>query len=155
MIWTDWGSAPKIEKATLSGKQRVAIVTSNLKWPNGIELDRGNKRLFWVDAGVDRVESVDYHGHNRKLLKRVTGFHPFGVALIAPFLFLTDWATRSPIHKLDAGTGDYVISSYSRSGWPMGIVAYDSARQPPGIRRCNYLGEGDGESRGSRDLKQP
>ena len=57
MIWTDWGSSPKIEKATLSGNQRVAIVTSNLHWPNGIELDRGNKRIYWVDRGVDRIES--------------------------------------------------------------------------------------------------
>ena len=135
MIWTDWGSAPKIEKATLSGNQRVSIVTANLKWPSGIELDRGNKRVFWVDAGMDRVESVDYEGNNRKLLKRIIGFHPFGVALIAPFLFFTDWATSSLLHTLDADTGDYVLSSYSGNGRPMGIVAYDSARQPPGIPR--------------------
>ena len=135
MIWTDWGSAPQIEKATLSGNQRVALVTWNLKRPNGIALDRGNKRIFWVDAVVARVESVDYHGNNRKLLRTITGFHPFGVALIAPFLFFTDWATSSLLHTLDADTGDYVISSYSGNGRPMRIVAYDSARQPPGIPR--------------------
>ena len=130
MFWTDWGAAPKIEKATLSGTQRVAIVTSDLQWPNGIELDTGNKRIYWVDAKVDKIESVDYHGNNRMLLIRVTGFHPFGVALIPPFLFSTDWALRSLIHKLDATTGDYVTSSYSISGRPMGIVAYDRSRQP-------------------------
>ena len=139
MVWSDWGSTPKLEKATLSGNQRVAIVTSNLQWPNGIELDRGNKRIFWVDGAVDRVESVDYHGNNRKLLRTITGFHPFGVALIAPFLFFTDWATSSLLHTLDADTGDYVISSYIGNGRPMGIVAYDSARQPPGIPRSLFL----------------
>ena len=139
MVWSDWGSSPKIEKATLSGNQRVAIVSSNLQWPNGIELDRGNKRVFWVDAGMDRVESVDYEGNNRKLLKRITGFHPFGVALIAPFLFFTDWTTSSLLHTLDADTGDHVISSYIGNGRPMGIVAYDSARQPPGIPRSLFL----------------
>ena len=132
MIWTDWGTNPKIEKATLSGNQRVAIVTSNLHWPNGIELDRGNKRIFWVDGGVDRIESVDYQGNNRKLLLKINGFHPFGVALIPPFLFFTDWVARSFLHILDADTGDYLISNYIASGLPTGIVAYDSSRQPPG-----------------------
>ena len=88
MFWTDWGSTPKIEKATLpTGSQRVAIVTSNLRWPNGMELDRGNKKIYWVDGGTDRVESIDYQGHNRILLLKVTGFHAFGVAMIPPFLF--------------------------------------------------------------------
>ena len=133
MIWTDWGDQPKIEKATLNGIDRVAIVTSNLYWPNGIELERGKKQVFWVDAGVDRVETVDYHGNNRKLLFQANGLHPFGVALIPPFLFFTDWASHSGLHRLDAYTGGYIFSGYSVSGWPMGIVAYDSSRQPSGI----------------------
>ena len=133
MIWTDWGSSPKIEKATLSGNQRVAIVTSNLHWPNGIELDRGNKRIYWVDGGEDRIESIDYNGNNRVLLSRVTGFHPFGVAMIPPFLFVSDWALRTLLHRLDAQTGHFLRSNYIGSGRPMGIVAYDSSRQPPGI----------------------
>ena len=144
MFWTDWGASPKIEKATLRGTQRVAIVTSNLVWPNGIELDIGNKRIYWVDAGADRIESVDYHGNNRVLLKLVTGYHPFGVALIPPFLFSTDWALAffglSLIHKLDATTGYYVESSYSVRGRPFGIVAYDSSRQPPGTKVLPFPG---------------
>ena len=132
MIWTDWGTNPKIEKATLNGSQRVAIVTSNLYLPNGIELDRGNRRIYWVDAGVDRIESVDYNGDSRTLFKRVDGLHHFGVTLIPPFLFITDWAPGTGLHKLDAATGAYVLSSYSVSGRPMGIVAYDSSRQPSG-----------------------
>ena len=134
MIWTDWGASPKIEKATLNGNQRVAIVTSNLHWPNGIELDRGNKRIYWVDGGVDRIESIDYNGNNRVLLSRVTGLHPFGVAMIPPFLFVTDWALRTLLHQLDAQTGYFLRSNFIGSGRPMGIVAYDSSRQPPGIR---------------------
>lgn len=133
MIWTDVGTYPKIEKASLSGNQRVTIVTTHLYLPNGIELDKGNKRIFWVDAGYDSVETVDYNGNNRKKLFQHDGLHPFGVALIAPFLFFTDWYTHYEVHKLDATTGR-VLRSYNISGGqPMGIVAYDSARQPSGI----------------------
>ena len=134
MFWTDCGSTPKIEKAILTtGSQRVAIVTSNLHWPNGMELDRGNKRIYWVDGGTDRIESVDYQGNNRNLLLKVTGFHAFGVAMIYPFLFFTDWASGGVLHKIDADTGNYVISDYMTTGRLMGIVAYDQSTQPPGM----------------------
>ena len=132
MIWTDWGSSPKIEKAALTGGQRVAIVTSNIKWPNGIELDRWNKRIYWVDAAVDRIESVDYNGNNRKLLGPISNFHGFGVTIIPPFLFFTDWASNGQIHQVDAMTGYFVVSRVSFTGRPMGIVGYDRSRQPPG-----------------------
>ena len=133
MIWTDVGTYPKIEKATLSGNQRVTIVTTYLYLPSGIELDKGNKRIFWVDAESDSVETIDYNGNNRKTLFQQDGLHLFGVALVAPFLFFTDWNTYHEIRKLDATNGN-VLRSYSISGGqPMGIAAYDSARQPSGI----------------------
>ena len=133
MFWTDWGINAKIEKASLNGGQRVTIVTTYLYYPNGIELDRGNKRIFWVDAGYDAVESVDYNGNNRKLLNHLSGLHPFGLTLIPPFLFFTDWLTAEDIHQLDATTGK-IIRKYSvNGGQPMGIVAYDASRQPAGI----------------------
>ena len=133
MFWTDWGSAPQIEKATLAGSQRVAIVTSNLQWPSGMELDKGNKRIYWVDGGTDRIESVNYQGNKRILLSKVTGFHAFGVAMISPFLFFTDLGPGGVLHKLDADTGSYIASNYKTRGRLMGIVAYDQSRQPPGM----------------------
>ena len=140
MIWTDWGANPKIERASLSGSQRLAIVTTNLHWPNGIELDRGNKRIFWVDAhtydAYDKVESVDYNGNNRKLLYQQQNLHPFDVALIPPFLFFTDWVAQKEVHQLDVATGEVLRSFSVNGGKPMGIVPYESSRQPSGICRA-------------------
>lgn len=135
MFWTDWGTNKKIERASLNGGQRVAMVTTGLFYPNGIELDTGNKRIFWVDAGLDRVESVDYNGNNRKLLYQLSGLHPFGLTLIPPFLFFTDWVTAEDIHQLDATTGSVVRKFSVNGGRPMGIVAYGASRQPAGILR--------------------
>lgn len=132
MFWTDWGANAKIERATLSGGQRVAIVTTYLFYPNGIELDMGTKRIFWVDAGNGRVETIDYYGNDRRLLHRLSGKHPFGLTLIPPFLFFTDWLTAENIHQLDATTGRVIRASVN-GGVPMGIVAYDGSRQPSGI----------------------
>jgi len=133
MIWSDTGAFPKIEKAFLSGNQRVTIVKTHLFHPYGIELDRGNKRIFWVDAGYEIVESVNYNGSNRKILYQLHGLKPFGVVLVAPFLFLTDWETNQELRKLDATTGKVLRSYGINGGKPMSIVAYDSTRQLSGI----------------------
>ena len=132
MFWTDWGLIPKIERATLIGDQRLVIATTNLYFPNGLDLDRGNQRIFWVDAGLDRVESIDYNGGNRELIFQQSGIHPFGVTLVPPFLFFTDWIKKREIHQIDALTGE-VFRSYSIDGGKsMGVVGYDGSRQPPG-----------------------
>jgi len=39
MFWSDWGEVPKIERAGLDGSHRAAIVSENVKWPNGLTLD--------------------------------------------------------------------------------------------------------------------
>lgn len=135
MIWSAAGTHPKIEKASLSGNQRVTVVTTYLFNPNGIDLDRGNKRIFWVDAGYDTVESINYNGRNRKILYQQHGLHPIGVTLIAPLMFFTDWNTKLEVHKLDASTGEVLRSFSINGGIPMGIVAYDSSRQPPGMKK--------------------
>ena len=133
MIWSDAGKYPKIEKSSLSGNQRVAIVTTYLFYPNGIDLDRGNKRIFWVDSGYDRVESIDYNGSNRKTLLQLHGLHSYGVVLVAPFLFFTDWNKYNEVLEVEATTGEMLQSYSINGGKPMSIVAYESTRQPPGI----------------------
>ena len=132
MFWTDWGVTPKIEKSTLNGTQRLTMVTSNLQWPNGITLDRQGKLVFWVDAGTDRVESIDYHGNNRKLIYQQIGFLFFGVTFLSPYLFVSEWANTG-VFKLNASSG--VIKGwvfYRGIDKVMGLVPYDSSWQLSG-----------------------
>ena len=135
MFWTDWGNTPKIERSTLNGTHRVTIVTSNLHWPMGIDLDRRNQMVFWVDASLSRVESVDYHGNNRKLLyQRALGLHHFsGVTFFSPYLYVTELYSNT-IFRLNAtylnqGSITQRVHLPSKLN---GLVAYDSSRQPPG-----------------------
>lgn len=48
--WTDWGSPAKIERATLGGSFRKAIISTGLKTPNGLTLDYDERMLYWADA---------------------------------------------------------------------------------------------------------
>ena len=53
LFWSDWGKSPKIERAEMDGSNRVAIVTENLVWPNGLTVDEDTNRIIWADASTE------------------------------------------------------------------------------------------------------
>ncbi|XP_078343005.1 P-selectin-like [Oculina patagonica] len=138
MFWTDWGATPKIEKSTLEGTQRVTLATSNLQWPNGITVDRQNRLVFWVDAGMNRVESIDYHGNNRTLISYQSGNRYFGVTFLSPFLFVSEWDSKR-VFKLNTSSGAVIGSVHFKSiDKLMALVPYDSLSQRP-VNTCPEL----------------
>ncbi len=132
MFWTDSGQTPKIERASLSGTQRVAIVTSNLQFPAGIDLDRRNRLVFWVDEESDKIEFADYNGNNRKLIfkPRQSSAHFFGITFLSSSLFVSEWSMKAVFQVINASSGNVGgISGVVFDGFVMGLVAYDSSRQ--------------------------
>jgi low density lipoprotein receptor-related protein 5/6 len=66
MFWTDWGTpVPKIERASMDGKNRKILVETDLEWPNGLTLDYEKKLLYWIDAKLQYIAVVDWDGYNR------------------------------------------------------------------------------------------
>jgi len=47
LVYTDWGLRPHISIAGMDGSNHRMIVTHNLKWPNGVVIDRSVDRIFW------------------------------------------------------------------------------------------------------------
>ena len=81
MFWSDWGVAPRIERAHLDGTGRSSIISDHVGWPNGLCIDTTAKKIYWADARLDRIESAGLRGENRKQL--VTNLpHPFGLAVV-------------------------------------------------------------------------
>ena len=66
MYWTDWGSTPKIEGASMDGRTRHIIADTRLYWPNGLTMDYVNDKLYWVDAKHHIIESANLDGSARK-----------------------------------------------------------------------------------------
>jgi len=85
---------PKIESSDLDGSNRVVLVKDRLKWPNGVALDYKRRRLYWVDAGSDRIEYYDL-GKKVRYNLEVESPHAFGVSILGDKLFWTDWQKRS------------------------------------------------------------
>ena len=129
MFWTVYNFG--IKKSTLHGTQNVTLVTT-LRSPQGIDLDRQNKLVFWVDEAWATVESVDYDGNNRTLLYRGSFYNLFEVTFFSSYLFVSD---RSPsgILKLNASNGSFTsFVPVPSIGQVWGLVTYDSSRQLPG-----------------------
>lgn len=82
LFWSDWGKPPKIERSYLDGSARRVIVATDLGWPNGLTIDYDARRLFWVDAQLDRIEMSDFQGKHRMQLVHDVA-HPFGLTLVS------------------------------------------------------------------------
>ena len=43
----------------MNGHGQTTIVSGDLSWPNGLVIDEASQTLFWVDAGLDKIETSD------------------------------------------------------------------------------------------------
>ena len=90
MYWTDHGSSPRIEKASMDGTLRTVIHSTGLVRPGGITLDYTTQTLYWVDSSLDRMESSDVNGLNRRVLITAGIQHPLAIDVFQGTLFWTD-----------------------------------------------------------------
>lgn len=68
MYWTNWrDEAASIQSAYLSGYDLRAIVTTDIKTPNGLAIDFTAQKLYWSDARLDKIERCDFDGKNRQV----------------------------------------------------------------------------------------
>ena len=50
LFWSDVGYYPSIRRSTLTGRQVTYIITTNIRWPNGLTIDFDDDRIYWADA---------------------------------------------------------------------------------------------------------
>lgn len=68
LFWTDIGAQPVVESASLDGKDRTVIVSTNLVSPSGLTIDFTEDRLFWCDQRRGLVETAALDGSDRQIL---------------------------------------------------------------------------------------
>ena len=130
MYWTDWGSPAKIERASMDGKNRTVLHSTQLVWPNGLTIDYGAQTIYWIDANLDKIEYSNVDGTGRRILITVS-FHPFSITLEGNLLFWTDWSfdTIFTAHKTSGVSIGTVYSNLRNR--PYGIEAITPDRQAP------------------------
>lgn len=70
IFWTIWANqhdqySGLIERVDMDGSQRIAIITNNILGPMSITVDHVLKMIYWVDAKLNTLESVDFQGLKR------------------------------------------------------------------------------------------
>jgi hypothetical protein len=135
MFWSDWGNEPKIERASMDGTSRVAIINSNIQWPNGLAIDYLDRRVFWADAKLKMISSCNYDGSDRLVVLSSWGSlrHPFSLAVFEEKVYWTDWDTEG-IHYVNKYTGENSNGSVllERLSGPMTIRVFQEQNQPRG-----------------------
>ncbi|XP_041472474.1 low-density lipoprotein receptor-related protein 4-like [Lytechinus variegatus] len=144
MFWSDWGNHPKIERAHFDGTGRRTLINTDLGWPNGLTIDYAMRRLYWVDAYLDKIETADFSGKFRVVLTSNVTTHSFGLTMFGSRLFWTDWQTNT-IETVEKTTGRDVVTFQNNLDSLMHIQMVSPLRQtgtnPCGVDNggCSHL----------------
>ncbi|XP_049944498.1 vitellogenin receptor-like [Schistocerca serialis cubense] len=142
MYWSDWGKNPKIATAGMDGSSPQPFVVG-VHWPNGITIDIGNERLYWVDAKLQSIESVNLDGSDRRVILETAVKHPFSIAVFENTLYWSDWEDQqiASCHKF---TGkNYKVMLRSLRSHIYGIKIYHPALHPSMENPCKDAGCSD------------
>lgn len=117
MYWSDWGEEAKIEKSGLNGVDRVALVTDNIVWPNGITLGKQNVmnscHFNWLSYG--HVAIITSHA-----------FHSLWTDMVNQRLYWVD----SKLHTLSSidvngGTRHNLIFNEEMLSHPLSLAVFE------------------------------
>ncbi|CAG5126006.1 unnamed protein product, partial [Candidula unifasciata] len=141
IYWSDWGRVPKIERATMAGNQRQAIVSTDLGWPNGLTVDYDDEKIYWADAQRGRIERANLDGNYREVIVRST-VHPFSLTVFGFYIYWTDWTLRG-IYRAEKHTGaNMKMLVQGLSSRPMGIIVYSKDKQKCSNNPCGVFNGG-------------
>ncbi|KAF5306597.1 hypothetical protein FQR65_LT18530 [Abscondita terminalis] len=99
MYWADWSHMSpgngSIQRAWMNGQNQEIFLQQNVDWPTGLTLDFVGKKLYWCDAHLRRIESVDFDGNNRKIVLNEGINRPFGLALYKKSIYFIEYVLGS------------------------------------------------------------
>ncbi|XP_054459186.1 low-density lipoprotein receptor-related protein 8-like [Anoplopoma fimbria] len=141
LFWVQCGSSPKIERASLDGRDRMSLVISLLRQPVALSLDMPRQLLYWVDQGMRSISRVNLEGRHRKTVVESNGYldRPFGLAVFEGFVYWSEEVTRSICRasKHNGGNFQVLLSNVTSPG---GVVVIQPVLQPKGPSECGHTG---------------
>ncbi|XP_044056531.1 low-density lipoprotein receptor-related protein 8-like isoform X2 [Siniperca chuatsi] len=139
LFWAQCGSSSKIERASLDGRDRMALVTSSIRHPVALSLDMPRQLLYWVDQGMRSISRVDLEGRHRKTVVESNGYldRPFGLAVFEGFVYWSEEVTRS-ICRANKHNGSNLQVLLSNATSPGGVVIIQPVLQPNGPSVCGH-----------------
>ncbi|XP_027843018.2 low-density lipoprotein receptor-related protein 1 [Aphis gossypii] len=137
MFFTKWGQyPPMVERASLSGRDRLPLVDHKIVYPYGLTVDIPSEHIYWVDTYLDFVERINYDGSNRHTIKK--GFpviNLYDISVFENHMYVTSWRLQSVI-KLNKFNSSYYESLITNLSRPFTIHVYHRQEQPEVKHPC-------------------
>ena len=130
IYFTDWGSSAKIEKATVDGDDRTALVTETVGWPNGLTLDIYRRHLYWIDAKLKHITRMNTDGSNTVTIRLLSTFHPYSLTSFDQELFWSDWDQHGIMKKGIHDHSPSFVRNNLLTSSPRGVKVVHPHRQP-------------------------
>lgn len=84
MYWAHWSSINpldgKIYSTHMDGTNNNLFIKDDIYKPNGLTLDLQENLLYWCDQSLNRIESVDLDGKNRRIVLDLGTQNPLGLS---------------------------------------------------------------------------
>ena len=140
MYWTEIGSVAKIHKSSMDGISTNVLHSTGLQYPHGITLDYDSQTLYWIDAGMDRIEMSNVDGSSRTVLTNVNVIViPYGITFFDGRLYWTD-TSRDQILSASVSSPDSVSVLLSVSNpYRLKVVSQNGQKQSMLKISCSLL----------------
>lgn len=131
LFFTSWYLQAFIGKMGMDGSNMVRILTheNDLAWPNALTIDYFADRIYWADAHLDYIASVDFDGKNKHIV--ISGAkvpHVFALTLFEDYIYWTDWNIKG-ISRANKFTGKDLKVLRNTTHRPYDIHVYHPLRQ--------------------------
>lgn len=115
----------------------ILINGTSINWPNGLSIDFDQNKVYWADAKIDKVESMNLDGTGRTTVIPKTQ-HTFGLAIDNNYIYWTDWLAKEIIRVNKTNTSD---KSTLRGGYGglMEIQIYDKSLQKGMVTKIIFI----------------
>ena len=122
---------PRIERISMDGQHRQAIVTSeHLTWPNGLAVDYVADRIFWTDSRRNYIGSSDLDGSDVVVAVKDI-YNPYGLTVFEDFVYWTNFI-RSQVFRANKFTGANKYEYQEAFFSPMDVQIYHPLIQKTG-----------------------
>ncbi|XP_064608886.1 low-density lipoprotein receptor-related protein 4-like [Liolophura sinensis] len=113
MFWSDHGFGAHIGRANMDGSQRQNIVTTDIKYPNGIAIDVDEEQLFWTDGGRNVIERCTLFGFGRQVIVSDVNANLLAIVIHEEKLYYTAWNKRgiTVVNKADGSNKHLLMES--------------------------------------------
>lgn len=104
MFWTDWGKRPLIARSGMDGSEVMVFVGGGIHWPNGVTVDEPAERVYWLEAKLQRIETIKFDTTDRRVILGNVVLHPYSIAVFENQIYWSE-ASGQEIFACNKFTG--------------------------------------------------